>query len=215
MDLNTDIKLWAKKHSPAAEMMLSLSDAFEVIEEDASQAVTVFLDHWPKIRDSIAKENKKRNGKCTLYEYKIKWPPKKLFPKKYEKQLADMEELVQIDFFNLIQSINDYMNNTEHYQEIIDCSNDFLELFDWSEDERSRFIGDIGSAMCRIDPEEGEAYFRKQLEGSGHNEVLTGYYTFELLAAKRWEDAAKALEGYEDSDDIIIRERFRWLKERN
>ena len=209
-----DIEAWVEQYSPAAAMMLDLSDVFETFDEDENQVATIFLNHWPKVRDFIRKENKNRKRKCTLDEYKVNWPPRKLFPKKIGEQMADFGEQIQIDFFNLIQSINDYLNNTRHYQEVIDCSNDFLELFDWSEDEGFRFIGDIGSAMWRMNPEEGEAYFKKQLEASGHNESLTGFYTFELLAEKRWDDAAKALEGYEDSDDPMIQDRFRWLKER-
>ena len=209
-----DIKVWAEQFSPPAALMLDLSGVFESFDEDENQVATIFLNYWPKVRDFIRKENKNRKRKCTLDEYKVNWPPRKLFPKKHVEQMADWGEQISIDFYNLIQSINEYLNNTRHYQEMIDCSNDFLELFDWSEEEQSRFIGDIGSAMWRMNPEEGEAYFKKQLEESGYNETLTSFYTFELLSEKRWDDAANALKGYENSKDSMIQDRFRWLKER-
>ena len=75
----------------------------------------------------------------------------------------------------------------------------------------------IGScpAKWRINPEDGEAYYKQQLEKYGRNEKLIGYYTYELLLTSRWDDAAKALEGFEDSTDQTIQENFQWLKERD
>ena len=209
-----DIKAWAEQYSPPAAMMLDLLYVLNSFDEDDNEVATIFLNHWPKVRDFIRKENKNRKRKCTLDEYKVNWPPRTMFPKKHVEEIAYLGEQIQIGFYNIIQSICDYLSNTKHYQEVIDCSNDFLELFDLSEEDHFQFIGEIGSAMWSMNPEKGEDYFKEQLEKSGYNETLTGYYTLELMSAKRWDDAAKALKGYEDSKDLLIQDRFRWLKER-
>jgi hypothetical protein len=42
-----------------------------------------------------------------------------------------------------------------------------------------------------------------------------GYYSYELLSEERWDDAAAALSGYEDSTDETIIERLAWLKNKD
>lgn len=194
------IKEWAAQKCPPANLVLILEGKWDTPDEDEEYISKVFCNLWPKIKKYIEKQNKKV-GKVSLFDFVLDYPD------------PDVAAELSTEFLNLMMSVDMYLENTHRYKELIGFCNDLRELFDNSEEEESRITGIIGGALWAQDPAEGEAYFKEHL--TEKNDVIMAYYSFCLLTDERWDDAAEALKGYEDSEDEMIIERFKWLKERN
>ena len=192
------VRDWAVRKSPPAYFTILLSDKWDYpySEEHASK---IFCAQWGNVRKYIEKQNKK-SGKKLLDDYTI------------EHKDADVSEDLTLEFINILNNIDLPLSNTHRYKELIGFCKDMLELFENTDEKRNMLLGIIGESMWKLDPPEGEKFFKEHLQE--YNEKIMAFYSFQLLKAERWDDAKEALKGYEDSEDEVIRDRFEWLKER-
>lgn len=182
---------WAR--FPVAYFVLSMNEVWEAENENEESVAVTFLKLWPNLKKHLLSLPKGRIDAVTVVS-------------------PTGEEDLDIDFCNQLWSIDMYLLNTKRFQEAQSFCQDMLDLFDWNADDRAHWIGSIGGCMWHTDPKKAEHYFKEHLKE--RNDAIMGYYSFELLMDERWDDAAAALRGYEDSTDETIQDRFEWLKRR-
>ena len=182
---------WAR--FPVAYFVLRMNEVWEVENEDEGVVAATFLKLWPNLKKHLLSL-----PKGTIQDVTVESP--------------SGEEDLDIDFCNQMWSMDMYLANAKHYQEAMEYCKDMLELFIWDNEDTSHWTGCYGGYLWRIDPARAEAYFKEHLKE--RNDAIMGYYSYELLSEERWDDAAAALSGYEDSTDETIIERLKWLKNR-
>jgi len=196
---NMTLREWAVKESPPAYLVLLLNGKLGRNDENDEYISRIFCNHWQKAKNFIEKANAEK-GKHSLDDFVIEYPDE------------EVSDALTIGFINLLNNIDINLLNAKRYKELVDFCKDMLELFENDEDTKSEWIGRMGDGLWEQDPVAGEKHFRDHL--TQRNDIIMGYYSFQLLNAKRWNDAAEALKGYEDSEDEAIQERFEWLNER-
>lgn len=183
---------WAR--FPVAYFVLRMNEVWEIEDEDEEAVADTFLKLWPNLKKHLSSL-----PKGSIHDVTVESPTG--------------EEDLDIDFSNQIWSIDMYLMNTKHYQQAVAFCQDMLDLFIWDDEDKSHWIGCYGGYLWRINSAKAEAYFKEHLKE--RNDAIMGYYSYELLSEERWDDAAAALRGYEDSTDETIIERLAWLKNRD
>jgi hypothetical protein len=196
----SSVKEWAAKKCPPAYLVLLFDGRCDDLPlEEEEYLAKIFCSQWKNVKKYIEKQNKK-NGKASLDDFVIDYP---------DKEIA--EEL-SVEFFNIMNVVDMYLWNTNRYSEYVDFCQDMLELFENDSEYKSELTGRIGSGLWAQSPADGEKYFKEHL--TERNDIIMGHYSFYLLSDERWDDAAEAMKGYEDTEDDTLIERFEWLKNR-
>ena len=182
---------------PLAYFVLRMNEVWEVPDEDEEVVATTFLSLWPNVKTHL-----KSLPKGSLDDIMVEMP---------NASQSD-QDMLDSSFYNQLWSMDMYLMNTKRFEEAYAFCQDMLDLFSWDVEDESHWIGVAGDCLWRLDPARGEVYFKEHL--SGYNETIMGYYSFNLLSEKRWDEAKEALKGYKKSKDDIIQDRLRWLKQR-
>jgi len=180
----------ADDDNPLAHFVTRMLVVWEVPNEDQEAVAATFLELWPSARDEL-----KAMDVHTLDDVVVK----------------DSEGDLSIDFFNIVQTMDMYLNNTKRYKEVIAYCDDLLEIFP-KDESISRFRGVKGEAIHDDgQKEEAYRYFEELMQSSGDEEIVASY-TWILLMDKNYVKAREVLRGFEESESGLIQDRFDWLK---
>lgn len=192
-----------KRENPIAYFVNRMRIVWEVPDEDEELVARTFLRLWPSVKTAIREQyNKEGILKKSLDDFSVP-----------AAENMDQDEL-DMDFFNMMVSMDCYLHNTGRHQETISYIQDLLVLFDWSDDDMTgdslrSSIGEAYDAMGLYD--ERDRYFDSLLADE-KNEVIASNYALCLLMHKEIKKAEQVLEPYKDSDDELIQDRFEMLR---
>lgn len=193
------IEKWSKDNSPIAYMM------YEILwyaDDDHSKIVKILSKHWKSVCEQIRSQTK-----VNLNEYII------VVPDDIISLDINLTATYTASFRHLINSLSTHFSKIGRLEEVIPYLKDIADLFIWDKDVESTLHGMIGNAMWRIGDKDGaEEYFKNKL--FERDEIIMEHYSYCLLSDKRWDDAEKVLKGYENTENEVLKTRFKWLESR-
>ena len=190
--------------NPIGAFVYTMERIMENEDNDEEEHADAFLSMWPQVKDAIRDQYRKLHVlKLPLYDFHV--PAIEGVP----------QVQLDVEFYNILISMNDCLNNTKHFEELIHFTQDMLVLFDWSDDEDSYdFLRcDIADAYDSMGQYNDRDKLYRSMLAPGKNERIASRYALSLICNHEFDKAEEVLKPYEGSDNELIKDRFKFLKE--
>lgn len=191
----TEALKWSRKNSAIAHLVLSMNGKWGVAGQNVANVCAVFLRCWPAARAEITTQARMNpKGRLQPAELTVNFPN------------SDMRFSIKREFFDILRNISRYFDEADDYGPLESFSRDMLSLFQWEDEVRETWLGNILYAMDKEDKtEEAYAYYMS-LEDKGAG--TASMYALSLLDRCDTEKAGAVLEPFRESGDETIRERI-------